>query len=190
MAVAFVLGNGQSRQGIDLHSLNKLGKIYGCNALYRDYTPDVLIAVDKAISEQIQNSGYSQTHRFYTRRPIDGLKARRIPEQYWGFSSGQVAVALAAMDRSNPVYMLGFDLGSSGDKFNNVYADTEFYKRSIDRVTFSGNWIKQTVQIARDYPDVTFIRVVGSSTATITEFDTINNIQHISLAEFCGTFGI
>ena len=57
MTREFVLGNGVSRQGVNLHQLRHLGKIYGCNALYKEFTPDVLVATDKPIAEQIQNSG-------------------------------------------------------------------------------------------------------------------------------------
>ena len=55
----FIIGNGESRQEIDLAELNQYGKTYGCNALYRDYTPDALIAVDHRMSLQIYRSGYS-----------------------------------------------------------------------------------------------------------------------------------
>ena len=43
---AFVLGNGVSRASIDPEQLAKLGATYGCNALYRTFAPDYLIAVD------------------------------------------------------------------------------------------------------------------------------------------------
>ena len=38
----FCIGNGESRAPIDLIKLRPHGKIYGCNGLYRDFTPDVL----------------------------------------------------------------------------------------------------------------------------------------------------
>ena len=41
MKRVFCLGNGESRKGVNLDILKQHGKIYGCNALYRDYTPDV-----------------------------------------------------------------------------------------------------------------------------------------------------
>ena len=49
MSRVFCIGNGESRKGLDLESLRPLGKIYGCNALYRDFAPDVLTAVDHGI---------------------------------------------------------------------------------------------------------------------------------------------
>ena len=55
MAAAFVLGNGVSRQAVDLTALKTLGATYGCNAIYREFVPDVLISTDTPISEHIQN---------------------------------------------------------------------------------------------------------------------------------------
>ena len=56
----FCIGNGESRKDFDLEKLRPHGKIYGCNALYRDFTPDVLCAVDMGIMHEIYNSGYAQ----------------------------------------------------------------------------------------------------------------------------------
>jgi hypothetical protein len=60
MSVAFIIGNGKSRDGFDLEQLREHGKIYGCNALYRDFEPDYLVAIDPAITEEIQNSDFPQ----------------------------------------------------------------------------------------------------------------------------------
>ena len=42
----FLIGNGESRKGFDLTKLKNHIKIYGCNGLYRDFTPDGLVSVD------------------------------------------------------------------------------------------------------------------------------------------------
>ena len=84
MSKAFVCGNGVSRKDIDLSKLKSHGSIYGCNAMYREFEPDCLIATDRPISEQIQHSGYPLKNKFYTRKPLEGLGAHRVPEQYWG----------------------------------------------------------------------------------------------------------
>ena len=59
----FCIGNGESRKDFDLEKLRPHGKIYGCNALYRDFTPDVLCAVDMGIMHEIYNSGYAQDNK-------------------------------------------------------------------------------------------------------------------------------
>jgi hypothetical protein len=185
MGTAFVLGNGVSRQGLSLETLSHYGKIYGCNALYREYTPDVLVATDRPIAEHIQNSRYGVKHRFHTRRPLPGLGAQEIPKDYFGFSSGPVAVGLAAVDGHKLVYLLGFDMGPSPtNTINNLYAGTEFYKPTDATPTFAGNWIKQLIKIATDHRSVRFVRVQGPTTANIEQFNAVPNILHLDINTF------
>jgi hypothetical protein len=185
MTRAFVCGNGISRQAVDLNQLRPLGKIYGCNGLYRDFEPDCLIATDRPIAEQIQNSGYSQTHKFYTRKPIHGLGALPVPKKYHSNSSGPIATALAALDGHKTIYMLGFDMGPTvNQKFNNVYAGTDFYKRPDAAPTYTGNWVKQLCTIAQDFPQMAFVRVCGTTTADIRELKLFNNLVHIPVQMF------
>ena len=58
MSSVFCIGNGESRKDFNLDLLKPHGKIYGCNALYREYTPDVLVSVDHGIMHEIYQSGY------------------------------------------------------------------------------------------------------------------------------------
>ena len=184
MTVAFVLGNGVSRQAIDLTQLRCWGKIYGCNALYQEFVPDVLVATDRGIREQIQISGYPINNRFYTRSPITGSGAYSVPQQYWSFSSGQLAMAIAAQDGAGKIYLLGFDLGPNNQLFNNVYAGTEFYKPIGANPTYTGNWIQQAITVAQDFPHTEFVRVQGVTTADIQEFSRMINIKHVPMADF------
>jgi hypothetical protein len=185
MTVAFVLGNGVSRAGLPLEQIQKLGKIYGCNALYREFVPDVLVACDRPIATQIQETGYSAQHRFYTRKPIAGLGALSLPSQYYGFSSGPNAAGLAALANHARIYLLGFDMGpTSNNQFNNVYAGTEFYKSPDAKPTFTGNWVKQLTTIAKDFPLQEFVRVCGPTTAPLPELEKLINVQHEDLATF------
>ena len=172
MGPAFVLGNGVSRQGLPLHDIKQNGPIYGCNALYRDFTPDVLVATDKPIALEIESTGYPIKNKFYTRRPTQGLGALDIPRPYFGFSSGPVATALAATDKHRKIYMIGFDIGPTTDKkFNNLYAGTEFYKTPGSEPTYTGNWVKQIQQICGTFTQTKFIRVCGTTTARLTELE-------------------
>ena len=185
MSAAFVLGNGVSRQAVDLNQLRPLGKIYGCNGLYRDFEPDCLVATDKPIAETIQKSGYSKTHKFYTRKPIAGLGALPVPKKYHSNSSGPIATSLAALDGHNTIYMLGFDMGpTANQKFNNVYAGTDFYKKQDAAPTYTGNWVKQLCVITQDFPQITFVRVCGTVTADIRELKVFNNFLHIPIQMF------
>lgn len=182
---AFVLGNGVSRKHIDVNTLLKLGTVYGCNALYRTHTPHVLVATDQPISTQIQESGYSAKNKFYTRRPINSLGAHKVPQSYFGFSSGPIATGIAAGDGHKTIYLLGFDMGPAANGlFNNVYADTEFYKQTLAKPTFTGNWVKQLVSVTKDFPNQRFVRVCGDTTAVIPDLQALSNMKSIPIAEF------
>lgn len=183
MTVAFVLGNGVSRRGIPLNNLKDNGTLYGCNALYRDFTPDVLVATDKPIATLIQESGYSAKNTFYTRRPLQNLGGKDIPKPYFGFSSGPVATALAANAGHTRIYMIGFDMGPSpSNQFNNIYSNSEFYKRSDSPPTYTGNWVKQITQICKEFKETKFIRVCGPTTARLPDLEKINNLEHVPTA--------
>ena len=67
MIKAFCIGNGESRKPLDLNMFRPHGKIYGCNALYRDFTPDVLTAVDDGMMHEIYQSGYCDKNETWFR---------------------------------------------------------------------------------------------------------------------------
>jgi hypothetical protein len=182
---AFVLGNGISRSFINLDGLKSHGAVYGCNALYRHFVPDVLVATDTPIAQDIENSGYALRNRFYTRRPRAGTGSQQVPREYHGYSSGPIAISLAAKDRHDPVYLVGFDVGPDHrGQFNNVYAGTQYYKALGAPPTYSGNWTKQMTKIFRDHAAQKFIRVHGPTTATIDEFDRVKNLESMPLDAF------
>ena len=185
MTIAFVLGNGTSRQHLNLAHLKNCGTIYGCNALYREFTPDVLVATDKPIAEHIQNSGYALKNRFYTRRPLPNLGALAVNKEYFGYSSGPHAVSIASQDNHHRIYMLGFDMGpNKNNQINNLYAGTEFYKPVDAAPTFTGNWIKQIRKICEDFHQIEFFRVCGATTARINDLESIKNLEHLDLPIF------
>ena len=96
----FVLGNGPSRKNIDPLKLD--GKVIGCNACYRDFTPDVICATDAGIMSDIIKSGYDGqcyfTHNSWNLLPAevyDSLKNgtehetyRRFDCEYFVYISG------------------------------------------------------------------------------------------------------
>jgi len=64
----FIIGNGESRKDFDLTLLRKHGKIYACNAYYRDNPlPDVLVAVDSTMTHEIYHQGIAHKIPCYFR---------------------------------------------------------------------------------------------------------------------------
>lgn len=51
----FLIGNGKSRSTFDLERLRGVGTIMGCNALHRDFFPDILVAIDSKMLNELKN---------------------------------------------------------------------------------------------------------------------------------------
>ena len=62
MAVV-VIGNGKSRQHLDLDKIKEKAWTFGCNALYRDFAPDYLLTVDGHITHEVLDSDYSLNNK-------------------------------------------------------------------------------------------------------------------------------
>jgi hypothetical protein len=50
----FIVGNGNSRKNFDLNLLKEKGTIIGCNAIYRDFSPDILTLVNYRMIKEVQ----------------------------------------------------------------------------------------------------------------------------------------
>ena len=182
MKRAFVLGNGKSRLKADLNLLKTKGRIYGCNALYRDFHPDVLIAVDPKMVIEICQANYQLEHEVWTNpnKQYRDFKKLNFFSNPRGWSSGPTALLRACMDHCDEIYILGFDYHSSDGKFNNVYASTFNYKASTSSATYFGNWMKQTETIMREYPRINFFRVNGDDPIYFNEWKMINNFKDMN----------
>lgn len=188
---AFVLGNGVSRLAVDPRCLLDLGTVYGCNAQYREYQPNHLIAVDVKMINEIITAGYHKSHSVWT-NPNKGVATKdhiNFFQPNKGWSSGPTALWLAATNKHREIYILGFDYQGLGGKFNNVYADTVNYKKSSDAATFHGNWLNQTEKVIKEFKNTKFYRVIKSG-AFIPEKLTIPNLEHMSYDVFINMFHI
>ena len=98
----FVLGNGPSRKNIDPSKLD--GTVIGCNACYRDFTPDVICAHDAGIISDIVNSGFDGdcyfTHNSWNLLPAEVYSTVR--------NGSEIETKRKAGD-NNFVYISGLD---------------------------------------------------------------------------------
>jgi len=170
MKRAFVLGNGRSRLEINCEKLKDYGTVYGCNALYRDFLPDHLVAVDvKMVLELIENNVLDTTNVYtnFNNRFKDIAKLNIFyPSKGW--SSGPTALWLASTHGYDEIYILGFDYQGlqNNKRVNNVYAGTPNYKKEHEPATFYGNWLRQTEAAVKEFGGIKYFRVV-----TDTSFD-------------------
>ena len=104
----YLLGNGKSREKynvLDYKAMQNKGIVVGCNAFYRDFTPDYLFAIDAGIIHEILDSGYTGecyfTHNSWNLLPADSYEAlkhgldgneietyRRFDDRYFVYISG------------------------------------------------------------------------------------------------------
>jgi hypothetical protein len=185
---AFILGNGVSRKDLDLNLLRRFGAIYGCNALYREFVPDHLIAVDAKMIKEIVISGYHNRNTVWTNpnHSVKDITNINYLNPHLGWSSGPTAMWLAAQHGYTEIYIFGFDFLGINGKLNNVYANTANYRKSTDQATYYGNWINQTASVIKQNAHIKFYRVVGNSChRDFKELPHgVQNFQHINYDEF------
>jgi uncharacterized Rossmann fold enzyme len=190
----FVIGNGTSRTGIDLSILQKYGAIYACNAVYREFDPDYLVAVDVKMILEINRAKYQYKNpNVWTNknRAYESMHRLNFFEKSKGWSSGPTALWLASSHKPKTVYILGFDfkgLGGNGKMLNNIYADTPNYKRSSDSATYHGNWLRQTETVIKENLHINYIRVMLPDNFDPDELNKFNNYSTVYVSKFIENF--
>jgi hypothetical protein len=176
---AIVIGNGINRLGFELLNFKKssglLGartvQTYGCNALYRDFNPDFLVAVgNNGIVDEIAEYGYTNEHIVYSSAmhllEFPG-KFYLIPHDIYA-DAGTTAAYIAAFDEHKTIYLLGFDGQEPGNWNNNVYAGTAGYD-ATNFVVDHNEWILNRKQLFDVYDDVDWVWVTPKGTNIIPD---------------------
>jgi len=192
--ISFVLGNGTSRKPIDVNELKSLGKIYGCNALYRTFKPDYLVAVDVKMILEINKAGYQHKNEVWTNpnKSYQRIQNLNFFNPSKGWSSGPTALWLASQHGYETIYILGFDYKglADGTKLNNIYADTVNYKKSTDSATFFGNWMRQTKSVIKEHQEINYVRVIAPDNYNPEELNTFDNYTTMFVEDFQKMFNI
>ena len=203
-SIAFVLGNGESRRGIDINDLKQHGTVFACNGVYRTHQPHWLIAVDPKMMLEIAETDYPEHIIVELNLNNQYEKHQKLLDHVtWsrpsmGWSSGPTALKLACDKGFKEIYILGFDYQGHSEKqnksnrfkFNNVFKDTRNYKKSNDEATFYGNWMNQTKRCCTDYKDVKFHRVIPDGWFRPKDLDWFENLEHIKIEQFLSKFDL
>jgi len=190
MKPVFVIGNGSSRLQFDVAKLKQYGRVIGCNAIYRDFIPDCLVAVDVPMINEILDSGVQRqccfiieetdSNETYRIRPSVNAMVTNIP----GLMDSGTLALLAATKYTDTIYMIGFDYTTNNGKFNNVYAGTTHYKRKDEphvRDVTEQSWYYRHLIVMLRHPNIEFIRVNNNNYKTpLREY----NFQNISPENF------
>lgn len=187
-STAFVIGNGTSRRNIDLDHLKQYGAIYGCNALYREFESDYLVAVDVKMIVEINRSGYQHTHEVWTNpnKAYEKFENLNFFKPSKGWSSGPTALWLASQHGYEQIIILGFDYQGldNGKRVNNLYADTVNYKKSTEGATFYGNWLRQTDQVIKEHPHINYKRIILPDNFCPPQLNNHSNFKNVFLEDF------
>ena len=202
-SIAFVLGNGESRKGIEINDLMEKGTVFACNAVYRTHRPHYLVAVDPKMMLEIAETDYMAHNKVWSNFNAQYQKIPMILDHAnWfkpslGWSSGPTALRLACDLGHTDIYILGFDYqGHKEDsrnqrfKLNNIFGDTRNYKKRSDEATFYGNWMNQTKRCLADFPDVKFHRVIPKGWFQPKDLEWKGNIYHPTTEEFLSKFDL
>ena len=163
---AFIIGNGESRRNFDLNDIKGVAPIYGCNALYRDFSPDWLVAVDEGVIDEINSSTFPKESTLFPRskaeeyEPADMHPGRnRYPRN----NSGMYAMQRAIEKDHTVLLCLGFDflINDSYLSCTNLFAGTKNYGAET-HANFEDNAgrIRYLEWFARKNKDVVFIFVL------------------------------
>jgi hypothetical protein len=192
---AVILGNGPSRLEFNLqHIKNHKGGLlgsralqsYGCNALYRDFTPDFLVATGNEMVAEIAASDYVKDNIVYT----SSIHTLEYPNKFYlipydpYIDAGTTAAYIACFDGHKNLYLLGFD-GQDSPGYNyNVYAGTPNYQ-SKDAVVTDFKWRRNFRQLAQVFDDVNFAFVHTSKFHQVPEeFRDLVNVRCITHRTF------
>jgi hypothetical protein len=163
--IAFIIGNGPSRKPVDLYELSDSGKVFGCNALYRDFPGlDYLVAIDEGMIAEISriDDAAMKAEIIF---PIEDERyesAEYNPYQRRRSNAGMNAMLEAIRRGHNMLYCLGFDFILEGDaSIDNIYKNSDNYGPAT-RARASDNFyrIAYLEWFARQHPNVTFIMVI------------------------------
>ncbi len=168
---ALIIGNGVSRLTFDLNQLQNLFTTYGCNAIYRDFTPDYLVAHDFGIADEIIEQKAHYKTKFYTQhntkmnnRQSIGEPINFVIQDKWMGDSGTGALRLACINGHKTIYMIGFDYQTQNKYIDNVYAGTKHYQPGP--INNGGEfmlrqWETRLRHYCREYKSINIIRVQG-----------------------------
>lgn len=124
----FLLGNGKSRLIFDLERIRPKGTIIGCNALYRDFAPDILVAIDAKMLNELAESKYCDSHTCLIpgARSIDIPSVLRWKTEKFNTSGCFAMKLITELMQPDKCYMLGMDAypGNVYDKTINYHANT------------------------------------------------------------------
>jgi len=131
--IAFVIGNGTSREDFDLNILKGHGTSYGCNVMYRESLnnsfPDYIVSIEPYRIEQIKEDKFPPDRCIFPPEeeqyePLEYYKALGYGNvtQTPRSNAGMNALTESIRHGNKIIYLLGFDFLINGEQaVSNLY---------------------------------------------------------------------
>jgi hypothetical protein len=158
---AFILGNGPDRP-TDTEWLNNLeGDTYGCNAMYRDWQPNFLVANDWSMMIEIINSAYAGNCFFtdYEELPMEALEGIQYMPEY------ETAIHAGEREEANSFVFMGH---SASNQHHIIWVDKSLkhitwgFKPQFEKMS-TGLCALQLALETSEYHEYDTIDVIGFS---------------------------
>ena len=194
---SFVIGNGESRQGIDLDCCKNLGLTVGCNAIVRDFVPHAVSAADQRMVKEIKEHDFEG--KIYTRPdwnvkflvdeyPALPYESTKREDDAWHWNSGPHAINITCSSKhpgwfgktTNLCFLLGFDLNQNA-QCNNIYKNTHGYD---NKVIDAKLWHHQIEKMFECYPQVTFVWVAPNAYTCPEQWSMHENFFRETVVDF------
>lgn len=196
---AFVIGNGPSRLKYNLDLFNgqhggavgirSVGQSYGCNMLFKDFTPTFLICANEEICDKIAKTNYCEENIVYSTRKciVKHSGLFHLYPHWQQMYAGPAAVRLACADGHKRVFMIGFDFYNEAT--THLYpAMTKSYKPISSPEAINPPLVNQLRSIFETYEDVEFYHVqperANYSEHVIDEWNWCPNVKTIGMLQF------
>ena len=192
--IAHVIGNSKSREKLDLHLLEgqvggslgvrSVGQSYGCNLLYKDFTPTFLISTNKDICTDIAASGYGNDNIVYSnvKNILANPGSFHLYPNMFTASTGTLALRLACADGHKQVFMVG--MTCYGEEDDNIYIGKHDAYCKINLEGANAKLIQEACKIFLTYSDVEFYYVAKDIGLMPEEYNWIPNVNEISYIQY------
>ena len=172
---AFIIGNGLSRKDFNLNRLVGQGCTFGCNALYRDFTPDYLVAIDDKIIEEITQSDYPMNRFIVPPNEEQYEPAEHNPNRPRS-NAGMNACFEAIKKDFKTLFLFGFDFILEDQiSVKNIYDGSNCYgPETRANYNDNSNRAKYFEYMAKKNPDVNFKFVLPRDIGIIHNINSSN----------------
>ena len=192
---AHVIGNSKAREGYDLNLLKygqtggkdgvkSVGQTYGCNLLYRDFSPDFLICTNKSICDDIAKNGYGNDNIVFSnvKNILNHSKSFHLYPHFKPAGAGALALRLACADGHKKIFLLGMTGYTSPDD-NIYYQQHEAYKDANVQGA-NDKFVRDCSRIFHTYDDVEFYYVAKYLGLMPEEYNWIPNVKEITKLQY------